>query len=276
MFSNQIINSDVFLDMNMSAQALYFHLNMNADDDGFVSPRKIMRMLWSPDDDIKLLVMKWFVLPFADWIIVITHRKINNNQIKLDRYTPTLYKEHLKTMTQKEKVYSLELVGIQDGDISEPKSRVEKSRIEKKRVINTSKINLEEFERFWKLFPHTRKWKKAEAKKYFIKLKIKDVLEEVKLLTRKIKIGLQDASFVPACDRWIRDFTETGEVVKESIFREMIIYLKSFEWEKRGEISQKMKHDFWEEFIKWLWKMYWQSKKIQMRFTDDNGRVTKF
>ncbi len=45
MFSNQIINSDVFLDMNMSAQALYFHLNMNADDDGFVSPRKIMRML---------------------------------------------------------------------------------------------------------------------------------------------------------------------------------------------------------------------------------------
>lgn len=139
MFSNQVINSDAFLDMNMSAQALYFHLNMNADDDWFVSPKRIMRMLWSPDDDIKLLVMKWFVLPFADWVIVITHWKVNNNQIKLDRYTPTLYQEHLQNMTQLDKVYALELVGVQNGDKLEAKSRVEKIRLEKKRKKESEK-----------------------------------------------------------------------------------------------------------------------------------------
>lgn len=273
MFSNLITNSDVFLDMNMSAQALYFHLNMNADDDWFVSPKRIMRMIWSPDDDIKLLVMKWFVLPFSDWVIVITHWKVNNNQIKLDRYTPTVYQEHLRNMSCIDKVYALELVGVQNGDILEPKSRVEKNRIEKNRVENIIPPSAD-FENFWKSFPHARKWKKYEAEKNFNKLKQSDVVEEVKLLNRKIVAGLQDPNFIPACERWIRDFTKTSDIVVDSTLKQILQFLKTKEWEERIKLSQWLKKDFGTDRINSLRNS--QQEKIKLTFVDDNGKKTTF
>ena len=66
MFSKKIIDSDAFLDMPLSTQALYFHLAMRADDDGFVNaPRKIVRLVSATDDDLRLLIMKRFILAFA-------------------------------------------------------------------------------------------------------------------------------------------------------------------------------------------------------------------
>ena len=66
MFAKTIIDSDAFLDMPMSAQALYFHLGMRADDDGFLNnPKKIQRIVGASDDDFKLLVMKKFVIFFS-------------------------------------------------------------------------------------------------------------------------------------------------------------------------------------------------------------------
>ena len=56
MFAKKITESDAFLDMPSSTQMLYFHLSMNADDDGFVNnPKKIQRMCGASDDDFKLL-----------------------------------------------------------------------------------------------------------------------------------------------------------------------------------------------------------------------------
>jgi len=49
--------------MPLSAQALYFHLGMYADDDGFVSPQKIVRMIGANPDDLKMLMAKGFVIP---------------------------------------------------------------------------------------------------------------------------------------------------------------------------------------------------------------------
>ena len=74
MFTKKIIDSDAFLDMPLSAQALYFHLNMRADDDGFINnPRKIQRFTGSSDDDLKLLLAKRFVLAFESGVVVIKH-----------------------------------------------------------------------------------------------------------------------------------------------------------------------------------------------------------
>ena len=56
MFSLKIVDSDAFLDMPLSTQALYFHLSMRADDDGFVNPKKIMRMIGVAEDDLKILI----------------------------------------------------------------------------------------------------------------------------------------------------------------------------------------------------------------------------
>lgn len=101
MFSPQIVGSDAFLDMPISTQALYFHLGMYADDDGFINPKKIMRMAGASEDDIKILIAKRFVLPFENGVVVIKHWLINN-LIQADRYHPTLYQEQKKLISIKE------------------------------------------------------------------------------------------------------------------------------------------------------------------------------
>ncbi len=108
MFSMQIIDSDPFLDMPLSAQALYFHLSMRADDDGFVNnPKKIQRYVNASDDDLKLLIAKRFILTFDSGVIVIKHWLIHN-YIQKDRYHETVYTEEKSMLSVKDnKAYTL-------------------------------------------------------------------------------------------------------------------------------------------------------------------------
>lgn len=109
MFAKTIIDSDAFLDMPLSTQALYFHLSMRADDDGFINnPRKIQRMIGASDDDLKLLLAKSFLIPFDSGIVVIKHWRIHN-YIQKDRYKGTMYLEEKKQLGIKEnKEYTLD------------------------------------------------------------------------------------------------------------------------------------------------------------------------
>ena len=101
MFAKTIIDSDAFLDMPMSTQALYFHLSMRADDDGFINnPKKIQRMVGATEDDLKLLIAKNFIIVFESGVIVIKHWKIHN-YIRNDRYKPTVYQEEFKSLSTK-------------------------------------------------------------------------------------------------------------------------------------------------------------------------------
>ena len=98
MFSLAVVDTDKFLDMSSSAQALYFHLGMHGDDDGFVSsPKKIARTAGCNDDDLRLLAAKGFVIPFDSGVIVITDWNINNT-LKNDRYHETVYQEEKKKL----------------------------------------------------------------------------------------------------------------------------------------------------------------------------------
>ena len=93
MFNRAITESDAFVDMPLSAQALYFHLGMETDDDGFVvSPKRIQRALGAADDDMRLLIAKGFVIAFETGTLVLTHHKANNT-LRNDRYKPTLCME---------------------------------------------------------------------------------------------------------------------------------------------------------------------------------------
>ena len=93
MFNRAITESDAFVDMPLSAQALYFHLGMETDDDGFVvSPKRIQRALGAADEDMRQLVDGGFVIPFETGPLVITHHKANNT-LRNDRYKPTLCME---------------------------------------------------------------------------------------------------------------------------------------------------------------------------------------
>ena len=102
MFTMKIVDSDAFLDMPLSTQALYFHLNMRADDDGFVNnPKKIQRTIGATEDDLKLLLAKRFVLSFDNGVIVIKHWRMHN-LLRRDRYKPTQYQDEIHSLTVKE------------------------------------------------------------------------------------------------------------------------------------------------------------------------------
>lgn len=100
MFAKSIIDSDLFLDMPQSAQCLYFHLAMRADDDGFVnSPKKIQRMIGASEDDCRLLIAKQFLIPFETGVVVIRHWRIHN-YIQKDRYRETLFQGEKSLLSQ--------------------------------------------------------------------------------------------------------------------------------------------------------------------------------
>ena len=117
MFTNGIIDSDMFLDMPLSAQALYFHLGMKADDDGFVSgPKKTQRMVNCSEDDLRLLILKGFLIPFDSGVCVITHWKLHN-YIQKDRYRPTIYgAERNQLELAANKAYTMRVQGVSTSD----------------------------------------------------------------------------------------------------------------------------------------------------------------
>lgn len=103
MFSKKIIDSDAFLDMPLSTQALYFHLSMRADDEGFIgNPKRIRAMIGASDDDMKLLILKRFILVFDSGVVVIKHWRIHN-YINPDRFVPTTYCEEKSSLSFDEK-----------------------------------------------------------------------------------------------------------------------------------------------------------------------------
>lgn len=127
MFAKTIIDSDAFLDMPLSSQALYFHLSMRADDDGFINnPKKIQRSIGCSADDLKLLIAKNFIIPFESGVVVIKHWKIHN-YIRSDRYKETVYQEEKALLDEKEnKAYT---IGIPNDNQMDTQVRLGKDSI---------------------------------------------------------------------------------------------------------------------------------------------------
>jgi hypothetical protein len=102
MFNTQIIGSDAFLSMPLSSQALYFHLGMNADDDGFLNnPIQIARAINASQDDMNLLLVKKFIIRFDSGVMVIKHWRMNN-WIRADRKKETVYQNEYRLLNIRE------------------------------------------------------------------------------------------------------------------------------------------------------------------------------
>ena len=100
MFSKKVTDTDSFLDMPLSAQCLYFHLNMEADDDGFLGNSKtIRRKIGASEDDLKLLIAKGFLIPFENGVVVIKDWRIHN-YIRKDTYNTTIYTDEKQQIEQ--------------------------------------------------------------------------------------------------------------------------------------------------------------------------------
>lgn len=136
MFAKTIIDSDAFLDMPVTARLLYYDLAMRADDDGFInSPKKIMRMIGASQDDLSILILRKFIIPFENGVVVIKHWRIHN-YIQSDRYKPTPYQEEKALLEVEEnKSYRLktgsEVPCIQDGYSSDTQVRLGKDSLGK-------------------------------------------------------------------------------------------------------------------------------------------------
>ena len=145
MFSKTIIDSDMFLDMPLSTQALYFHLSMRADDEGFINnPKKIQRMIGASDDDMKVLIAKQFIIPFDSGIVVIKHWRIHN-YIQKDRFKPTIYENEKSYITEKNGIYDLNKISnvsemyptcIQNGYQMDTQDRIGKDSIGKDSIAS--------------------------------------------------------------------------------------------------------------------------------------------
>lgn len=166
MFSKSIIDSDLFLDMPQSAQCLYFHLAMRADDEGFVdAPKKIQRMIGASEDDCRLLIAKKFLIPFETGVVVIRHWRIHN-YIQKDRFKGTMYQQERSLLSQDSNgAYQLLDTGCtQDVSKLDTQVRLGKYRLDKGRKDQSISASLDDrFDRFWKLYP-VKKAKQAALK----------------------------------------------------------------------------------------------------------------
>lgn len=141
MFSIDVTETDTFLEMPLTAQALYFHLAMRGDDDGFVSnPRSIIRVTGCSENDLKTLAESGYIITFRSGVIVISDWKVNN-YLRGDRYKPTTFQNELSMLTETaNKRYVLEsdnqrsTVGIPNSNQMETQYSIEKNRV----VVDTA------------------------------------------------------------------------------------------------------------------------------------------
>lgn len=135
----KIVDTDAFLDMPLSTQCLYFHLNMRADDDGFIgNPKRIEKIIGANDDDLKLLIAKRFVILFDDGVIVIKHWRMHNT-LSRDRYIETSYTDEKKKLLLKDNgSYSLT-----NGNSIDDTKLIERSnrQTQKRRKIDEQKTH---------------------------------------------------------------------------------------------------------------------------------------
>ncbi len=107
MFSKTVVDSDDFMELPLSSQALYFHLGMEADDEGFLNcAKKVLRMVGCSNDDFKLLIAKGFLIPFESGVVVIRHWN-ENNSIRKDRFNQTAFIEEKNQLVLSGNVYNV-------------------------------------------------------------------------------------------------------------------------------------------------------------------------
>ena len=137
-FSKTIIDTDAFLEMPATTQNLYFHLNMHADDDGFIgNPKRIGRMIGASDDDFKILIAKKFIIVFESGVIVIKHWRIHNTLSKM-RYKETSHLDEKSQLLIKENnAYSLD-----EGKPLDDSRLVEMGKRQVRRTVDEQETNL--------------------------------------------------------------------------------------------------------------------------------------
>ena len=231
MFSLLVTDTDSFLDMPLSTQALYFHLGMHGDDEGFVgSPRKIARSIGCNADDLKVLAAKGFIIAFESGVVVIRDWNINNT-LRNDRFHPTIYTEEkaLVSMTGGNR-YELAsnmatvgiphdnhvaTVGIPSDNQMEPELNITKHNITKPNLTKPS-ISADsrknraasgpDFDRFWTAYPNKKG--KGAARTAFSKalakgVSVEDLITAVERQKHSRQWTRDNGDYIPHPATWL-------------------------------------------------------------------------
>lgn len=248
MFSKTIIDSDAFLDMPHSTQLLYFHLNMRADDDGFVNNCKnIMRMVGCKEDDLKILITKKFILPFQSGVIVIKHWRIHN-YIQNDRYTETKYKEEKAMLLLDEnKAYRLEGGQcIQDVYSLDTQNKSKNKELDISNniygQIEGQKEEWEEqFDQFYKKYP--KKVKKQEVRKWFKKNKpsnelFSSILDSLEQFRASFDWQKDGGQYIPYPSSWLNQRRWEDESMQNKAIKKVVQSNFTGRKYKEGELNK--------------------------------------
>lgn len=253
MFSLDVVDTDLFLEMPVSTQNLYFHLSMRADDDWFISsPNKIMKMTNSSKNDMDILILKSFIIPFDSWICVIRHWRINN-YLRWDRYTPTIHKEELGVLLLQDDVYTRNTakssLGIPDGlpMVDTGKNSIDKNSKDNIRLIESLELNFIdwyeqdkiEFIKYRNTLVKTKEWDICRWQKqntFDLWLRFKTWIRKSWWKEQKQIVVLTDDELLFKDKSWLSD-SDTKEIYK---------YCQE-NWK-----TSKVK--VWEEYV---WEEYW-------------------
>lgn len=244
MFSLDIVDTDLFLDMPASTQNLYFHLGMRADDDGFVSsPKRITALVSCSVDDLKLLVAKGLIIPFDTGVCVIRDWKVNN-YIQKDRYHETRYLAEKTTLeiTESGSYFIVDTACIHNVSSMDTQVRQVKSSLDLSKenisdcgnasvhssfigdsVQAKSTLLTERFEQFWKAYP--RKVGKGAALKVWVKLKPSEellvrMLKAVEQQKRTAQWQRDSGQFIPHPSTWLNQERWEDEVTNGGVENE--------------------------------------------------------
>lgn len=146
MFRLDVLETDAFMEMPLTTQALYFWLGLKADDDGFVgNPNMVTRNVGASSDDLKLLIAKRFLIQFADGVVVVKHWRMHNT-LSVNRYKETKYlSDKALLLLQENKAYSLNSgTPLDDRRLTEMAKRqigIDEQKTNKRRTIDEQKTN---------------------------------------------------------------------------------------------------------------------------------------
>ena len=216
MFDRAIIDTDKFMDLSMSAKALYFLMGMEADDEGFVSPRKVLRIHGGNDDDIRILVAKNFVIPFESGVVVITDWN-KNNWLDSRRIKATEYQKEKKLLTLLDDKTYAKVDGLAPAKQELSQYSIEESSIEESSTVPAP----DTFEVFWKLFPNRRKGGKKTPKLRWDKLNDESkrlILQDLPERVAKHKDWLKNnGDFIPAPEVYLNKEQWLMPIIKVEI-----------------------------------------------------------
>lgn len=195
MFDKSIIETDEFMDMSMTTKALYFLLGMEADDEGFVSPKRVMRIYGGSEDDLKVLIAKNYCIKFESGVVVITNWH-ENNYLDKKRVKATRYQAEKKLLALEKGKYKMLNNGLTDVKQMLRENSIEENRIEENSI--EQKHNLA----YARLLAKGEQTKEFEDKYLISKNEVIDIAEQ--LVNYVTSTGKRYKDYKATMHNWIK------------------------------------------------------------------------